>query len=71
MKILTPKVGVHLGVWGFIPSHFLTLLGASNVTLGFHSLPTPLQALALVTSQRLGLQHMTSIKNTIFFFGFN
>ncbi len=24
----TPKVGVHLGVWGFIPSHSPTLLGA-------------------------------------------
>ncbi len=21
----TPKVGVHLGVWGFIPSHYCTL----------------------------------------------
>ncbi len=25
---LTPNVGIHLGVWGFIPSHFPTLLGA-------------------------------------------
>jgi hypothetical protein len=24
----TPKVGAHLGVWGFIPSHFPTLSGA-------------------------------------------
>jgi hypothetical protein len=24
----TPKVGVDLGVWGFIPSHFPTLPGA-------------------------------------------
>ncbi len=23
--ILTPNVGAHLGVWGFIPLHFLTL----------------------------------------------
>ncbi len=23
----TPKMGAHLGVWGFIPSHSLTLLG--------------------------------------------
>jgi len=22
-----PKMGVHLGVWGFIPSHSLALLG--------------------------------------------
>jgi len=31
-----PKVGTHLKVWGFIPSHFPTLLGAWNVTLGLH-----------------------------------
>jgi hypothetical protein len=30
----TPKVGVPLGVWGFIPSHFLTLPRAWDVTLG-------------------------------------
>jgi len=29
-----PKVGTHLGVWGFIPSHSLALLGAWNVILG-------------------------------------
>jgi len=27
----TPKVKVHLGVWGFIPLHSLALLGAWNV----------------------------------------
>jgi hypothetical protein len=31
---LTPKVGAHLGVWGFIPSHFLALPGAGNVIPG-------------------------------------
>jgi hypothetical protein len=35
-----PKVGAHLGVWGFIPSHSLTLLRICNViprlTLGPH-----------------------------------
>ncbi len=31
----TSKVGNHLGVWGFIPSHFLTLSGAWNVTPRF------------------------------------
>ncbi len=30
----TSKVGAHLGVWGFIPSHSLTFLGAWNVTPG-------------------------------------
>jgi hypothetical protein len=28
----TPKMGTHLGVWGFIPSHSPTLSGAWNVT---------------------------------------
>jgi hypothetical protein len=27
IKILTPKVKTHLGVWGFIPSNFPTFLG--------------------------------------------
>jgi hypothetical protein len=53
----TPKTGTHLGVWGFIPSHFPTLLGTWNVTFRLHSWPAPLQALSLVTSPRLGLQH--------------
>ncbi len=42
-----PKVGVHLGVWGFIPSHSLTLLRTWNVTPRLHSWPTFLQALYL------------------------
>ncbi len=53
----TPKMGVHFGVWGFIPSHSPTLPRAWNVTLGLHSWPAPSQALALVVSPRLGLQH--------------
>jgi hypothetical protein len=39
---LTPKVGAHLGVWGFIPSHSPTLLGAWNVTISLHTWPAPL-----------------------------
>ncbi len=31
-KTLTPKVGVPLGMWGFIPSHSFTLPGTWNVT---------------------------------------
>jgi hypothetical protein len=54
-----PKVGTHLGVYGFIPSQFPTFPGTWNVTLGLHSSSTPLQALALVASPRLGLQHLT------------
>jgi hypothetical protein len=54
---LTPKVRIHLGVWGFIPSHFPQLLGTWNVTPMLHSWPTPLQTLALVAIPRLGLWH--------------
>jgi hypothetical protein len=54
---LTPKVKTHLGVWGFIPSHSPTLLGAWDVTLGLPSWLATLQAFALVASPRLGLRH--------------
>jgi hypothetical protein len=58
-SIWTPisKMGVHFGVWEFIPSHSLTFPGAWNVTLGLHFWLAPLQALALVASPRLGLWH--------------
>jgi hypothetical protein len=39
IKIPTPKVGVHLGVWGFIPSHSLALSRAWNVTFEFTLAP--------------------------------
>ncbi len=55
IKTLTFKVGAHLGVCGFIPSHFPTLLGTWNVTSRFHYWPAPLQALALVESLKLRL----------------
>jgi len=58
IEIPTPKMGVHLGVWRFIPSHSLTLPWAWDVTPGLPSWPTPLQALALVMSPRLGLRHV-------------
>ncbi len=51
-----PKMGVHLGMWGFTPSHSFALLGAWIVTPGLPSWPAPLQALALVASLRLGLR---------------
>jgi hypothetical protein len=58
-----PKVGAHLGVWRFIPSHFLALPWAWNVTPALPSWPAPSQALALVVSPKLGLQHkITSLK---------
>jgi hypothetical protein len=58
-SIATPilKVRAHLGVWGLIPSHSSTLSWAWNVIPRLHSWPTPLQALALVTSPRLRLWH--------------
>ncbi len=55
----TPKMGAHLGVWGFILSHSLALPGAWNVTPGLHTWPAPLQALTLVMSPRLRLQQWT------------
>jgi hypothetical protein len=36
IETLTPKVGVHLGVWRFIPSHFPTLSGTWNVIPRLH-----------------------------------
>ncbi len=41
----TPKVGTHLGVWWFIPSHSPTLPGAWDVTPMFPFWPAPFQAL--------------------------
>jgi hypothetical protein len=38
-----PTMGVHLGAWGFIPSHSLALSGAWNVTPGLPSWPATLQ----------------------------
>ncbi len=35
----TTKMGIHFGVWGFIPSHFLTFSGVWNVTPGFSLSP--------------------------------
>jgi hypothetical protein len=63
IKTPTPKVGAHLRVCRFIPSHFFTLLRAWNVTCGLHSWPTPSQALALVTSPRLGLRQLDPYSN--------
>ncbi len=50
---LTPQVGAHLGVCGFIPSHSPTLPGAWNVSPILPFRFAPLQALALVASSRL------------------
>jgi hypothetical protein len=47
-RTITLKMKFPLGVWGFIPSHFLSLLG-------FLFWPATLHALALVVSPRLRL----------------
>ncbi len=60
IRIPTPKVGVPLGVWGFILSHSPTLLGAWNVILGLPSWPETLQAFAMFASPTLGLRHFWS-----------
>jgi hypothetical protein len=60
IKTPTPKVGAHLGVWRFIPSHFPTLPGAWNVIPAFPSWPLPLQILALVVSPKLELWHFSN-----------
>jgi hypothetical protein len=52
-------MGAHLGVWGFIPSHFPTLPGAWNVTPSLHIWLAPSQAFALVAHPRLRLWHCT------------
>jgi hypothetical protein len=59
------KMGVHLGVWGFIPSHSLTLPGAWGVTPRSPSWLATLQAFALVASLRLGLQHFPPLEEEV------
>jgi hypothetical protein len=63
-----PKVEAPLGVWRFIPSHFLTLLGTCSVTPELPSCPATLQALALVASPRLGLRQWLYMDVTIVVF---
>jgi hypothetical protein len=65
-RTLTPKVGAHLGVWRFIPSHFLALPRAWNVTPELFTWLAPLQALVLVASPRLRLRQGRSRTFTSF-----
>jgi hypothetical protein len=55
--ISSHKVGAHLGVCEFIPSHSPTIPRAWSVTFGLHSWPARLQAFILVLSPRLRLRH--------------
>jgi hypothetical protein len=56
--ISSPKVGVTLGVWGFIPSHFPTFPGACGVTPRLSLSSQSCKPFALVASPRLGLWHI-------------
>jgi len=51
----SPEVGVALGVWGFIPSHFPTLPGVCDVTSWLPIGPHLCNPFALVVSPKLGL----------------
>jgi hypothetical protein len=51
----THKMGVHLRVWGFIPSHSFALPGAWDVIPRLPYWPATSQALALVANPRLEL----------------
>jgi hypothetical protein len=53
----TPDMRVHLGVWGFFPSHSFALPGHENAIPGLNLAPDPCKPFALVTSPRLGLWH--------------
>ncbi len=61
----TPKVGVPLGVGGFVPSHSLALPGACGMIPRLPSWPTTLQALALVVSPKLGLRHSPLVEEEV------
>jgi hypothetical protein len=60
----TPKMRVHLGVLGFIPSHSFALLG-HEMWLPSSVLACTLQTLALVASPRLGLRQIPRVINQI------
>jgi len=57
----TPKVGAHLGVWGFILSHYLAFLGAWNMTPGLPFWPAPSQSFTLVMNPKLRLRQVPSL----------
>jgi hypothetical protein len=57
-RTLTPNMRVHLGVWGFFPSHSFALLGHKNATLRLSLGPYPCKPFTLVMSPRLRLRQM-------------
>jgi hypothetical protein len=62
----SPKAGVALGMWGFTPSHFPTLLGVPDVTPGLPFGPHPCNPFALVASPKLGLRHSYCYRASMF-----
>jgi hypothetical protein len=56
IRTLIPKMGLHLGMWGFIPSHSLAFPGIWNVIHGLHFWLASLQPLVLVASPKLRLR---------------
>ncbi len=54
----SPKMGAALGVWGFTPSHFLTLSGVCDVAHGLPLGPHPRNPFALVANPKLGLRQV-------------
>jgi hypothetical protein len=63
-----PNMGVHLGVWGFTPSHSLHSLHSREHVmwlLGLFLGPQPLNLLALVASQMLGLRHSPPLEEEV------
>jgi hypothetical protein len=52
-----PNMGVHLGMWGFFPSHSFALSRHENVTPGLSLGSHPYKPFALVVSSRLGSRH--------------
>ncbi len=65
-----PKVGVHLGMWGFI-LHIFRYFQEHEHDSWLHSWLTPLQALALITNPRLGLWQYTIKKCVLVHSGFH
>ncbi len=56
IRTLIPKVGAHLGVRRFIPSHSPTFLGVWDLIFGLPSWLAPLQTFALVASSKIRSQ---------------
>jgi len=55
---LIPNMGVHLGVWGFFPSHSFALSRHENATPELSLGPHPCKFFALVISPKLGSQQL-------------